>query len=760
MKALLKYTILLAWSSLAVALSCSRVDSEAVGQEPDDESGIRAVVERVGTKASVDRDDGLFTWGPRDRIALWTEENGFLGGDITGGVGTGSATFSVPLHGATRSGYAIFPEDAAYEGAPGTGGSPLAISLPTVRRIDNSGSDWNDLVEVPMVALNRPGQDLQFRYVCAVVRLTLRNVPSTTRFIRVMASRSISGYFVVDTTDPTAPFISSDNDLGGGNLSYMVFQFKSNVSGTVTVNLPVPGGVHYNLIVSTHGPDVHSSVVDALRPGAGDSRATSRFSIGEQRDFVRGQGYAYELDCSSGISYAMDSFTVPDVTLFESEQRDLSWYVYRNNAGNNLVTINDLNITSYVEDPTIARVQVIDRERLYYNENGDSRPIIRITGLKEGTTRLVSTAERIGNVQTDISTITVRKRGYHIFVKTGDKVLTGGRAPLTAIFRRDAFDTEADSYEWTITAGADLASIEDCGEGRYKWLRAGDDEGTVTLTCKAHFQGIVVESQPVSIRIMRDAPTGAVRGLFTVDREGNNVFFSSGNLLYETASDKYTFFDSQIGYYLHVSRPSGKPRTQVMTDLFDEFEIPMKWHDYPMNQTRVYSDLDSEDFTTGWYGPSYEEFLYIFDSRRGGTLGSVENARFAKCSVKDATGTNIRCVVLFPDGYEHPEGIPIPGGINTRANTSVFGSCIYTMSQMRTLEDAGVAFLPFTGTYESGSYQYHLAGGLYYTRTGGWNGNTEAGGRAIGIWNNEQIRDYTPGTRDNYFYNIRLIRRY
>lgn len=762
MKGTVKYLFLLT-ALLAVLLSCTRESLPSVEETEGsaDESIIRAYAERVDTKGHVDGGTGAFTWSAGDKIAVWTEENGYLTGELTAGSETGTATFEVPLHGATRSGYAIYPESAAYEGAPGTNGTPLAISLPSVRRIDNSKTGWNNLVEVPMVAVNTPGQDLQFKYACAMVRLTLKNVPSSTRFIRVTDSRSMAGYFAVDTSDPSAPGISSDNTLGGGNLSYVVFQFKSNVSGTVSVNLPVPGGVRHSLVVSTHPTDTYDSYAVGLRPGAYHTRATSRFSLGEQRDFERGVGYAFELDCSKGVAYSMDTFSVPDATVFEAQSSDLAWSILRNNAENQLVTISGLSINSYVEDPEIADVTVIDREWLYYTEDASYRPIIRVKGLKVGSTKLVTTAVRGEDILTAVSTITVKKRGYHIYFRAADKVLTGGSTPLTAYFRRDGVESTADSYEWVITEGADLATIEDSpGQGPdCKWLKAGNQEGTVTIVCKAFYDGMEVTSEPVSIRIMADAPEGAVRGLFTVDQQFNNVFFSHGNLLWEEASGKYMFFDSQIGYHLLKSKPSGKPYTQVMADLFNEIEGPRYWSEHPMNQSRVYTDFDSDDFTTGWYDLTVREWDYLLFTRRGVTLNGVENARFGRCSVKNEANTNIRCIMLFPDGYVHPDGIPFPGSINLNPDTAGYSARVYTMAEMLALQDAGVVFLPLTGTYERGSYLYSLTGGLYYTSTTGQTTSTETGIQAKAFYeSNGNIGTYTPGRVDDYFYSIRLVR--
>ena len=196
-----------------------------------------------------------------------------------------------------------------------------------------------------------------------------------------------------------------------------------------------------------------------------------------------------------------------------------------------------------------------------------------------------------------------------------------------------------------------------------------------------------------------------------------------------------------------------------MADLFNEMEGPKYWREYPMNQSRVYTDFDADDFTTGWYDLTINEWNYLLFSRRGVTLNGVADARFGRCSVKDEANTNIRCIMLFPDGYVHPDGIPFPGSINLNPDISGYSARIYTMDEMQILQDAGVVFLPLTGTYEGSGYYYGLTGGLYYTSTTGQTTSTETGAQAKAFYeSNGNIGTVTPSRVDYYFYSIRLVR--
>ena len=81
------------------------------------------------------------------------------------------------------------------------------------------------------------------------------------------------------------------------------------------------------------------------------------------------------------------------------------------------------------------------------------------------------------------------------------------------------------------------------------------------------------------------------------------------------------------------------------------------------------------------------------------------------------------------------------------------------MDEMQILQDAGVVFLPLTGTYEGSGYYYGLTGGLYYTSTTGQTTSTETGAQAKAFYeSNGNIGTVTPSRVDYYFYSIRLVR--
>ena len=60
----------------------------------------------------------------------------------------------------------------------------------------------------------------------------------------------------------------------------------------------------------------------------------------------------------------------------------------------------------------------------------------------------------------------------------------------------------------------------------------------------------------------------------------------------------------------------------------------------------------------GWRVPTSEEWVYMFNTRSASTVNETANARFA---VANLFGTT-RGVIIFPDSYTHPDGVPLHQG--------------------------------------------------------------------------------------------------
>lgn len=81
-----------------------------------------------------------------------------------------------------------------------------------------------------------------------------------------------------------------------------------------------------------------------------------------------------------------------------------------------------------------------------------------------------------------------------------------------------------------------------------------------------------------------------------------------------------------------------------------------------------------------------EEWAYLLFKRSASTVGGVENARFVIAQVELKRG-----IILFPDRYKHPRGVPEIYGANDCEGRSLDNSL--NENEWSKMEDAGAVFL-------------------------------------------------------------------
>ncbi len=256
---------------------------------------------------------------------------------------------------------------------------------------------------------------------------------------------------------------------------------------------------------------------------------------------------------------------------------------------------------------------------------------------------------------------------------------------------------------------------------------------TITVTGNATYTAYF-EAQP-------QAPEGAINGQFTINANGDKVYFSKGNLQYQPSTstwqfaenqwdlliipeDMTYFFESGGNYYYYADVSSQYTSSYSgWIDLFgwgtsgwDSGNI--YYHPWDSNNninsgnlygppgqydlTGSYSDADwgvhnainnGGDQASQWRtltGGNNGEWEYIFNTRNASTINGTPNARYAKAKV-----ANVHGVILFPDSYTHPSGVVQPVGIN--GNTGWNGNS-YDVSDFMAMQAAGAVFLPAAGT--------------------------------------------------------------
>ena len=237
------------------------------------------------------------------------------------------------------------------------------------------------------------------------------------------------------------------------------------------------------------------------------------------------------------------------------------------------------------------------------------------------------------------------------------------------------------------------------------------------------------------------APAGAIRGLFTVNNNGDQVYFSQGNLQYQASSNTWRFAEHQWDFVGGIDTITGEEHGNVfdngiksdnalISPSYDGWIDLYGWasngHDHgavcyqPWSTSVDYNDYHAyggfsynlydqtgqaewgynaisnggnvED--NGWRTPTWEEWHYVFFSRT-----TVSDIRFAKGIVNGVMG-----VILLPDEWD----VNIYALNDVNQEYAFFTSNEITQSDWEEfLEVNGVAFLPAAGIrYKSAYYLY------------------------------------------------------
>ena len=219
----------------------------------------------------------------------------------------------------------------------------------------------------------------------------------------------------------------------------------------------------------------------------------------------------------------------------------------------------------------------------------------------------------------------------------------------------------------------------------------------------------------VGISMTATIPVGAINGKFTINSNGDQVYFSKGNLQYKDGTG-WRFAEHQYDYV-------GSWSTSDWVDLFGWGT----WGDgkNPMNTSQDNNDyLWSSDFcgtltnasSTGWRTMTYEEWNFLLSYRQTGTsVNGTNHARHTKATI-NTDGTSQCGFIIFPDNYSGgtPAGVTW-GTINT--SSSGWGTRC-TTAGWSALEDAGCVFLPTSGERVNGTVVQNCATlGLYWYST-------------------------------------------
>ena len=207
-------------------------------------------------------------------------------------------------------------------------------------------------------------------------------------------------------------------------------------------------------------------------------------------------------------------------------------------------------------------------------------------------------------------------------------------------------------------------------------------------------------------------PKGAINGLFTVNENGDKVYFSQGNLQYNKATNEWSFMEHQYDMLEVNAEDVGENCVSLnMISLFgwgtsgyDHGAVCYQpWStDYQASRYYAYGKYNENlcdesgqadwgynaivnggNVNNAWRTLTGVEWHYVFLTR-----STASGIHFAKAKVNGVNG-----VLLLPDDWD--KGYFTLNNTDTRSAS--FDSNVITLSQWTALEQHGVVFFPAAG---------------------------------------------------------------
>ena len=258
------YSILMAAVLVGLA-ACAK--QEAQTDTPEDSPEIvaedlvvfTATDGEAKTKSEIDGSTGKFTWNTTDRIAVHTTAGYKLSATAdVDGEDAGLATFTVDKGGAAINGFALSPYTLVYDNTEtvnpgsasqwGDGGGALVVNLPGTYTLADIAGDKSP---IPAIAVNEDG-DLHFKQLGALLRVTLNNLPPSTRSVTIdFNGKKVQGAFTISSPTPgTSQIATSATDGSDDTITINTPDISAWTDGQV-VNIPVPIGEYTTITVTS-----------------------------------------------------------------------------------------------------------------------------------------------------------------------------------------------------------------------------------------------------------------------------------------------------------------------------------------------------------------------------------------------------------------------------------------------------------------------------------------------------------------------------
>jgi len=241
-----------------------------------------------------------------------------------------------------------------------------------------------------------------------------------------------------------------------------------------------------------------------------------------------------------------------------------------------------------------------------------------------------------------------------------------------------------------------------------------------------------------------EVPIGAIDGKFTINANGDQIYFSQGNLQYQSSTGSWRFAENQYDY-IGNANSNISPTYEGWIDLFgwgtsgwdngnmyyQPYDTENFWDsqigygygptngtNYNYNLTGMYANADwgiynsinnGGNVPNQWRTLTQPEWNYVFNTRT-----TTSGIRYAKGSVNGVNG-----VILLPDSWN-----PSVQTLNYTNNSEApYTTNTLTLADWEAMETSGSVFLPAVGHREGTFINYVGNRGNYWSASFGGSGD-------------------------------------
>ena len=238
--------------------------------------------------------------------------------------------FFVMSEGQKRDFFAVYPASVVDDN--NYGDQILKINLPSEYTVTPTAGGMAGYCPTPMVAVNDPDSDeIFFRHVGGLLRLTLNDVSPVTSTIEVSLGKRLTGSFTVNDPATPAPYIETDD--AADVLTFTFTEPLANYADGFVLNVPVPTGTYEML--SVKAKDSEGDVVFA-------------YDDDKVRSFYSGRGRRAETAISF-VGYPLCLEAKEDATVQISNPNNLTIEYSRDNRADSWTQDNGSSISIPLE---------------------------------------------------------------------------------------------------------------------------------------------------------------------------------------------------------------------------------------------------------------------------------------------------------------------------------------------------------------------------------------------------------------------------